>query len=69
MKYEVNNRRSVNVVMDDGYHKDNEFIEVTEWANGEGYDIVISERERVSIHYTEWDILKKIIKKFDKGKI
>jgi hypothetical protein len=69
MKYEVNNRRSVNVVMDDGYHKDNEFIEVTEWANGEGYDIVISERERVSIHFTEWDILKKIIKKFDKGKI
>ncbi len=69
MKYEVNNRRSVNVVMDDGYHKDNEFIEVTEWTNGEGYDIVISERERVSIHFTEWDILKKIIKKFDKGKI
>lgn len=69
MKYEVNNRKSVNVVMNDGYHKDGDFIEVTEWSNGEGYDIVISECERLSIHFTEWDILKKIIKKFDKGKI
>lgn len=69
MKYEVNNRKSVNVSIDDGYHKEHEFIEVTEWVNGEGYDITISEREQFSLHFTEWDILKKIIKKFEKGKI
>ena len=41
-------------------------MEVTEWGNGEGYDVKISESERFSIHFTEWKVLKKLIKALDK---
>lgn len=41
-KYEYNNRKSIMVSLGDSiYHKSSDFIEVTEWANGEGYDIIL----------------------------
>ena len=58
----IENRRSVTKKLDSGWHKDHDFIEVTEWTNGEGWDIVISEKERFSLHFTEFKALKKIIK-------
>jgi hypothetical protein len=58
----VENRRSVTKKLDSGWHKEHDFMEVTEWANGEGWDIVISEKERFSLHFTEFKALKKIIK-------
>lgn len=69
MKYNVTNRKTVSVSLDSPYHKPGDFIEVTEWTNGEGYDIVICNQEKVSIHYTEWSVIKKIIKKLESGKL
>lgn len=69
MKFELSNRKSVFVTLDDGYHKKHDYIEVTQWTNGEGYDINISGVEKLSVHFTEWDIIKKIIKKMDNGKL
>jgi hypothetical protein len=60
-----NQRRAISAPLTGAYSKAGDFIEVTEWSNGEGYDVAINDR-LFSIHYTEWKVLKKIIKKFDK---
>jgi hypothetical protein len=43
---EFNSRKSVNDKLKkyDYLAKDEEFVEVTEWANGEGYDITINDK-------------------------
>ena len=43
---EFNNRKSVNDKLKkyDYLAKDNDFIEVIEWTNGEGYDIIINDK-------------------------
>lgn len=50
------------------FAKENDFIEITEWESGEGYDVTISARnERMfSITYGEWILLKKMMKKITK---
>lgn len=43
---------------------EHDYIEVTEWANGEGWDITIeyaSEVKRFSLHWDELDALKHLI--------
>ena len=40
---------------------ENDYMEVTEWSNGEGYDIVIdrkSDTERFSLTHGEWELLQ-----------
>ena len=65
-KIETYKRKSAMASLKDcPWHKDHNFIEVTEWANGEGWDIIISDKN-FSLHFTEWDALKKLIKKLDK---
>ena len=46
--------------------KKNDFIEVTEWGNGEGYDISISDNQVISITAGQFDAIKKLIKLFNK---
>jgi len=46
--------------------KDHESIEVTEWINGEGFDAYISDREKLSLTWGEFDALKKLVKKLYK---
>ena len=43
---EFNNRKSVNDKLKkyDYLAKDNDIIEVIEWTNGEGYDIIINDK-------------------------
>lgn len=43
---EFNNRKSINDKLKkyDYLAKDNDFIEVIEWTNGEGYDIFINDK-------------------------
>lgn len=43
---EIVNRKSINDSLKkyDYLAKDDDFIEVTEWANGEGYDISINDK-------------------------
>jgi hypothetical protein len=40
---------------------DNDYIEVTEWSNGEGFDINIDRKrgsEKFSLTYGEWELLQ-----------
>ncbi len=60
-----NDRRALMTTLNDAWHEAHDFIEVTEWSNGEGWDIAINEKH-FQLHFTEWDVLKKLIKKFDK---
>lgn len=69
MDIRENQRRAVNAILDDVYHKGGDFIEVTEWSNGEGYDITVSsfaDQKNISLHFTEWKVIKKLIKHLDK---
>lgn len=49
--------------------KEHGFIEVTEWANGEGWDINISSHEDklFQLSWGELDAIKALIKKLNKG--
>jgi hypothetical protein len=43
---------------------ENDFIEVIEWSNGEGFDIVIDRKnntERFSITHGEWECLQVLL--------
>ena len=46
--------------------KKDDFIEVTEWKNGEGYDIALSDKQVISITIGQFDAIKKLIKLFNK---
>ena len=62
-KIEIEKRNSVIMYFDDcPWHKEDDFMVVTEWRGGDGWDICISDRH-LSLHRTEYDALKKIIKK------
>jgi len=52
----------------DVYAKEHSYIEVTEWSNGEGYDISIDNysKRNISIGWVEFKLLKKLIKELDK---
>jgi len=44
---------------------DNDYMEVTEWSNGEGFDINISDptgEKTMAMTFGEYDALKKLIK-------
>lgn len=56
-----NKRTSVFMPLETGWSKEGDFIEVTEWTNGEGYDVQINEKQQFSIHFTEWEAMKKLI--------
>lgn len=61
-------RRALNADLNDAWHKESDFIEVTEWSNGEGYDVTLSTKSgnhSFSLHFTEWKVLKKLIKKLE----
>jgi len=43
---------------------DNDYVEVTEWSNGEGWDINIHRKngdEKFSLTYGEWELLQVLI--------
>jgi len=43
---------------------DDDYMEVTEWSNGEGYDVVIDRKgdiERFSLTHGEWELLQVLI--------
>lgn len=55
-------RKSVNANMKkfSPIFKDSDFIEVTEWTNGEGWDITINDRH-MSLHYDELGAINYLI--------
>jgi len=48
--------------------KEHDYIEVTEWANGEGFDVNIESTTQANfqITYGQFAALKKLVKKLDK---
>lgn len=75
-KIEFKNRKSAFTELKDfclfsmGERKDKgDFLEVTEWSNGEGYDIQISDvdgNKAFQLTWGQWEALKKCIKLIDK---
>jgi hypothetical protein len=52
----------------DASAKEHSYIEITEWNNGDGFDINAfnySDRN-ISISYCEFDLIKKLVKKLNK---
>lgn len=62
------NRKSLMAELEEFDHlaKKHDFIEVTEWGNGEGYDITLSDNQIVSITAGQFNAIKKLIKLLDK---
>ena len=70
INFTLNNRKAIfaELPLYDACAKEHSFMEVTEWSNGEGYDITIdnySDRS-ISIGYMEFKLLKKLIKELEK---
>lgn len=40
---------------------ENEYIEVSEWSNGEGYDININDNKRISLSFDEYSAVTHLI--------
>ncbi len=60
-KIERSKRNSIFVPLQDAWHKEHDFVEVTEWTNGEGWDITISDDKQISLHHTEFAVIKELI--------
>lgn len=48
--------------------KDDDYIEITEWKNGEGYDISIKDKNLFSLTLGEIEAINFLIKKMDYDK-
>lgn len=53
---------------DSGFAKDYDFVEITEWSNGEGFDVLIetTKSERFSLTWGQYDAVKHLVKKLNK---
>ena len=63
MSIEVSQRRAVFAELKPYCHLSgpDDYMEVTEWSNGEGFDIAIDRRrgsEKFSLSYGEWELLQ-----------
>ena len=63
MSIEVSKRRAVFAELKPycTHSGEHDYMEVTEWSNGEGYDIHIDRRrgsEKFSLTYGEWELLQ-----------
>lgn len=73
MKYleimERTNRKSIMEYMKvfDPFVKESSFIEITEWTNGEGWDITIDDRH-FHLHLCELDAINYLVKALTYGK-
>lgn len=61
---EITQRKSVNDSLKKYcvYAKDNDYIEITEWTNGEGWDINISDEKRISLTFGELEAINYLVK-------
>lgn len=61
---EIKQRKSVNDSLKKYcvYAKDDNYIEITEWTNGEGWDINISDEKRISLTFGELEAINYLVK-------
>lgn len=43
------------------FAKDGDYVEITEWWNGEGFDVSISEEKTISLTWGEWELIQKMV--------
>ena len=66
-KIEVSKRRSLFAELKPYCHHsgENDYMEVTEWSNGEGYDIMIDRKggygKIISLTHGEWELMQVLI--------
>jgi hypothetical protein len=69
-KFKISKRNSIfsELSEDDWSSEKDSYMEVTEWTNGEGYDVYINNyaERSISIGHNEFKLLKKLIKELDK---
>lgn len=65
---ETYNRKSAFTEMKDfdSLSKPHDFMEVTLWHNGEGFDVCVSDEQRFSLSWGQYKALKKLVKEADK---
>jgi hypothetical protein len=70
MNFEIYKREAIFAELKQFCHlaKEHDFIEITEWNNGEGWDITINttSEQNISITYGQFDAIKKLIKQLQK---
>ena len=76
-KINIENRKSAFVLLEDFCHHSlgdrkgkGDFLEVTEWSNGDGYDIIIQDVNgplRFMLTWGQFEAMKKCIKAIDKS--
>ncbi len=44
------------------FAKEDDYIEVTDWYNGEGFDICVDSKKAISLTWGEWDCIHAIMK-------
>jgi hypothetical protein len=59
------NRKSIMIERDDAWSKEGDYVEVTEWSNGEGFD-VSTQDQMYNISYIELKLIKKALKNMHK---
>jgi len=68
-KVNVNNRTALSADLNDFclFAKENDFIELTEWTNGDGFDIVISSHgdKSFSMSRGQFDAIKALVKQLN----
>lgn len=66
-EYNVKDRKSIGARLNDFCYlnKPDSFIEVTEWSNGDGFDITINDKI-TSFTRGELDAIKTLVKKLNK---
>jgi hypothetical protein len=71
-QYEIDSyeRNSVFAELDQwcfGYGDKHDYIEVTEWYNGEGFDVDIEthQRQRFQLSWGQWEALKYLVNKIE----
>lgn len=64
---EVYNKKSVSDKLNKYTHlaKEGDYIEVSEWKNGEGWDIDINEKKHFSLTYGELDAINYLTRALD----
>jgi hypothetical protein len=43
------------------HNKENDFVEMCEWGNGEGFDILFGDKRSISMTWGEWEALQVIV--------
>jgi len=70
MNFEIYKREAIFAELKQFCHlaKEHDFIEITEWNNGEGWDVTINttSEQNISITYGQFDAIKKLIKQLQK---